>query len=110
MLHCVAYVYAGVFWAGNQGNHQKGLSSEFMGKMIQAAQLTHERTVFDHRSLLQNIFLISTKLNFHGPLVLYMTFCTTLQRSMEVLYGRYQKNTLQERSRVKNLSCVSCAA
>ena len=24
--------------------------------------------IFDHRSLLQNIFLISAKLNFHGPL------------------------------------------
>ena len=36
-------------------------SSEFMDKTFQAAQLTHE--IFDHRSLLQNIFLISAKLN-----------------------------------------------
>ena len=44
-----------------------GSSNEFMGKTFQAAQLTHES--FDHRSLLQSIFLISTKLNFHtrGP-------------------------------------------
>ena len=41
-----------------------GYSSEFIGKTFQAAQLTH-----DHRSLLQNFFLISAKLNFHRPLV-----------------------------------------
>ena len=41
--------------------------SEFMGKTFQAAQLTHE--IFDHRSLLQNTFLISVKLNSHQPLV-----------------------------------------
>ena len=29
---------------------------------------------------------------------------------MEVQFGRYQKNILQEWSMVKNLSCVSCAA
>jgi hypothetical protein len=32
------------------------VSSEFMGKALQAAQLTHDREIFDHRSLLQNIF------------------------------------------------------
>ena len=57
-------------------------SSEFMGKTFQAAQLTHER------------FLSSS----------------THQRSVEVQFGRYQKNILQEWSMVKNLSCVSCAA
>ena len=36
-------------------------------KRFQAAQLTHE--IFDHRSLLKHIFLISAKLNFHRPLV-----------------------------------------
>ena len=30
--------------------------------------------------------------------------------SVEVQLGRYQKNILQKGSRVKNLSCVSCAA
>ena len=37
-------------------------NSEFMGKTFQAAQITRE--IFDHRSLLQNIFLISAQLNF----------------------------------------------
>ena len=39
--------------------------SEFMGEMFQAAQWE----IFDHRSLLQNIFLISAKLNFHRPML-----------------------------------------
>ena len=47
-------------------------SSEFMEKTFQAARITHE--IFDHRSLLQNIFLISAKLNFHQPLV-----CSTVR-------------------------------
>ena len=47
-------------------------SSEFIEKTFEAAQLTHER--FFHRSLLQNIFFISAKLNFHQPLVSKGTF------------------------------------
>ena len=66
---------------------------------------TNTWEIFDHRSLLQNIFLISAKLNFH------VTYSTTHQRSEEVQFGRYQKkNILQEWSMFKNLSCVSCAA
>ena len=42
------------------------------------------------------MFLISTKLNFHRPLV-----CTSI---------RYIQNILQEWYMVKNFSCVSCAA
>ena len=42
--------------------------------------------------------------------VLYITYSTTHQRSVEVQFGRCQKNILQEWSMVKNLSCVSCAA
>ena len=38
------------------------------------------------------------------------TYSTTHKRSVEVQFGRYQKNNLQEWSMVKNLSCVSCAA
>ena len=41
----------------------------------------------------------------------YLSFQhSTHQRSVEVQFGRYQKNILQEWSMVKNLSCVSCAA
>ena len=83
-----------------------------MGKTFQAAQLTHERFLtIDHSCKI--FFLISAKLNFHGPLVC-ITICylysTTHQRLVEVQFGRYQKNILQEWSMVKNLSCVSCAA
>ena len=45
-----------------------GGSSECMGKTFQAAT-TNTWELFEHRSLLQNIFLISAKLNFHRPLV-----------------------------------------
>ena len=39
------------------------VNNDFMGKMFQAAQLTHERFLtIDH-------YLISAKLNFHQPLV-----------------------------------------
>ena len=48
-------------------------SSEFMGKTFQAAQLTHERF-----------------------LTIDVTFSTTHQRSVEIQFGRYQKNILQD--------------
>ena len=47
--------------------------SECMGKTFQAAT-TNTRELFDHRTLLQNIFLIFAKLNFHQPLV-----CSTVR-------------------------------
>ena len=50
---------------------QPGLS-ECMGKTFQAAS-TNTWELFDHRSVLQNIFLISAKVNFHRPLV-----CSTI--------------------------------
>ena len=41
-------------------------SSEFMGEMFQAAQLTHERFfTLDSTPFLRNIYLISAQLNFH---------------------------------------------
>ena len=48
-------------------------SSECMGKTFQAAT-TNTWELFDPTSLLQNIFLISAKLNFHQPLV-----CSTVR-------------------------------
>ena len=47
-------------------------TSECMGKTFQAAT-TNTWELFDHRSFLQNVFLISAKLNFHRPLV-----CSTI--------------------------------
>ena len=48
--------------------------SECMGKTFQAAT-TNSWELFDPTSLLQNIFFISAKLNFHRPLV-----CSTICR------------------------------
>ena len=42
--------------------------------------------------------------------ILYVTYSTTHQRSVEVQFGRYQNNILQERFMVKKLSCVSCGS
>ena len=42
--------------------------------------------------------------------VLYVTYSTTHQRLVEVQFGRYQKNVLQEWSMVKKLSSVSCGS
>ena len=48
-----------LFWQTNLSyvfvKHHLAYISEFIGKMFQAAQLTHFQ-IFDHRSLLQNIF------------------------------------------------------
>ena len=40
----------------------------------------------------------------------FKTYSTTHQRSVEVQFGRYQKNILQESSMTKKLSCVSCGS
>ena len=44
------------------------------------------------------------------PHLLYVTYSTTDQSSVEVQFGRYQKNILQEGSMVKKLSCVICGS
>ena len=62
--------------------HYMPHSSESMGKMFQAEQLTQ---IFDHRSLLQNISLISAKLNFHEPLVCFPNKFTT--HSFSTIFG-----------------------
>ena len=86
-------------------------SSEFMGKTFQAAQLTHDWFLTIHHSC--KIFFwylpnwTSTNL---WCVVLYVTYSTTHQRSVEVQFGRYQKNILQEWCMVKKLSCVSCGS
>ena len=78
------------------------------GKRFKLPQLTHESFLTLHHSC--KIFFwylpnwTSTNLWF---IVLYATYSTTHQRSVEVQFGRYQKNILQEWCRVKKLSCVS---
>ena len=86
-----------------------GDSSEFMGKTFQATQLTHEIFLtIDHSCKIFFFWYLpnwtSTDLWF---VVLYVTCSTKHQRLVEVQFGRYQKNILQEWSMVKNLSCVS---
>ena len=74
------------------------------GKRFQAAQLTHERFLTINHSC--KIFF------WYLPNWIYtvLMYSATHQRLVEVQFGRYQKNILQEWSMVKNLSCVSCAA
>ena len=81
------------------------------GKRFKLPQLTHESFLTLHHSC--KIFFwylpnwTSTNL---WCVVLYVTYSTTHQRSVEVQFGRYQKNILQEWSMVKKLSCVSCGS
>ena len=85
--------------------------SECMGKTFQAAT-TNTWELFDHRWLLQNIFLISAKLNFHQPLVC-STICPVQYYIPEVggsSVWQISKKKHLAGSMVKNLSCVSCAA
>ena len=78
------------------------------GKTFQAAQLTHERFLtIDHSCKIFFWYLPNWTSTDLWCVVLYVTFSTTNQRSVEVKFGRYQKNILQEWSMVKNLSSVS---
>ena len=82
-----------------------------MEKTFQGAQLTHERFLtIDHSCKIFFWYLPNWTSTDLWCVVLYITYSTTHQRSVEVQFGRYQKNILQEWSMVKNLSCVSCAA
>ena len=60
--------------------------SKFKVKNVSSCT-TNTWKIFDHRSLLQNIYLISAKPNFHRPLV----FSTTHQRSVEVQFVQISK-------------------
>ena len=78
------------------------------GKRFKLPQLIHESFLTLHHSC--KIFFwylpnwTSTNL---WCVVLYVAYSTTNQRLVEVQFGRYQKNILQEWCRVKKLSCVS---
>ena len=105
-------------WFRRNDNYSEGMTifgrndtSEFMGKTFQAAQLTHERFLtIDHSCKIFFWYLSNWTSTDLWCVVLYVTYSTTHQRSVEVQFGGYQKNILQEWSMVKNLSCVSCAA
>ena len=82
-----------------------------MAKTFQAAQLTHEIFLtIDHSFKIFFWYLSNWTSTDLWCLVLYVTYSTTHQRSVEVQFGRYQKNILQEWCRVKKLSCVSCGS
>ena len=81
------------------------------GKRFRLPQLTHERfLIIDHSCKILFWYVPNWASTDLWCLVLYVTYSTTHQRSVEVQFGRYQKNILQEWSVVKNLSCVNCAA
>ena len=81
------------------------------GKRFKLPQLTHESFLtIDHSCKIFFWYLPNWTSTNLWCVVLYVTYSTTHQRSVEVQFGRYQKNILQEGSMVKNLSCVSCAA
>ena len=88
--------------------YREGNNSEFMGKSFQAAQLTHERFLtIDHSCKIFFWYLPNWTSTDLWYVVLYGTYSTTHQRLVEVQFGRYQNNILQEWSMVKKLSCVS---
>ena len=81
------------------------------GKRFKLPQLTHESFLtIDHSCKIFFWYLPNWTSTNLWCVVLYATYSTTHQRSVEVQFGRYQKNILQGWSIVKNLSCVSCAA
>ena len=83
-------------------------SSEFVEKTFQATQLTHERFLtIDHSCKVFFWYLPNWTSTDLLCVVLYVAYSTTNQRLVEVQFGRYQKNILQEWCRVKKLSCVS---
>ena len=79
------------------GNHSLliiivSYGSEFMGKTFQAAQLTHERFLtIDHSCKIFFWYLPNWTSMDLWCVVLYVTYSTTHQRSVEVQFGRYKK-------------------
>ena len=81
------------------------------GKRFKLPQLTHESFLtIDHSCKIFFWYLPNWTSTNLWCVVLYATYSTTHQRSVEVQFGRYQKNILQEWCRVKKLSCVSCGS
>ena len=81
------------------------------GKRFKLPQLTHESFLtIDHSCKTCFWYLPNWTSTDLCCVVLYVTYSTTHQRLVEVQFGRYQKNILQEWSMVKKLSCVSCGS
>ena len=81
------------------------------GKRFKLPQLTHAIFLtIDHSCKIFFWYLPNWTSTNLWCVVLYATYSTTHQRSVEVQFGRYQKNILQEWCRVKKLSCVSCGS
>ena len=80
-------------------------------KRFKLPQLTHDSFLtIDHSCKTCFWYLPNWTFTDLCCVVLYVTYSTTHQRSVEVQFGRYQKNILQEWCRVKKLSCVSCGS
>ena len=81
------------------------------GKRFKLPQLTHETFLtIDHSSNLFFWYLPNWTSTDLWCVVLYVTYSTIHQRLVEVQFGRYQKNILQQSSMAKKLSCVSCGS
>jgi hypothetical protein len=81
------------------------------GKRFKLPQLTHVRFLtIDHSCKIFFWYLPNWTSTDLWCVVLYVAYSTTHQRLVEVQFGRYQKNILQEWSMVKKLSCVSCGS
>ena len=81
------------------------------GKRFRVPQLTHESFLtIDHSCKIFFWYLSNWTSTDLWCVVLYVTYSTTHQRPVEVKFGRYQKNILQESSMVTKLSCVSCGS
>ena len=81
------------------------------GKRFKLPQLKHESfLIIDHSCKIFLWYLPNWTSTDLWCVVLYVTYSTTHQRLVEVQFGRYQKNVLQEWSMVKNLSCVSLSS
>ena len=80
------------FLAGTRLIVAHPLFSEFMGKTFQAAQLTHEIFLtIDHSCKIFFWYLPNWTSTDLWCVVLYVTYSTTHQRSLEVQFGRCQK-------------------
>ena len=81
------------------------------GKRLKLPQLTHESFLtIDHSCKIFFWYLPNWTSTNLWCVVLYVTYSTTHQRLVEVQFGRYQKNILQEGYMVKKLSCVICGS
>ena len=81
------------------------------GKRFKLPQQTHESFLTIDRSFKIFVWYLPnwTSTNL-WCVVLYAAYSTRHQRSVEVQFGRYQKNILQGGYMVKKLSCVSCGS